>query len=166
MARPWKRRAPIAVGVIVGALCLCICCIAAVPLRDMAANNLQLRRYERAFGNLGHPSATTVIASRSAVGLLSGNSNHCDFFVGEMRRYSGDPHRVLAYYAHRQVANHTVSVAFVTGGELAEPGLWFLPQNLRHPAQWLGHPAGASDQLYIVLVLDVGHDPGWDLRCS
>ena len=83
-----------------------------------------------------------------------------------MRRYSGDPDRVRAYYADRHVANHTVSVAFVTDGEFDEPGLWFLPQSLRHPAQWREDTSGASDQLYVVLILDVGHDPGWDLRCG
>jgi len=40
------------------------------------------------FRSIKHPHGTIMVAEREAMGLF-GNGNHCDFFVGQIRTYTG-----------------------------------------------------------------------------
>jgi hypothetical protein len=63
------------VPIVLGSLCLAPC----LP-HDL--HQLQLRREYR---TLLHPAPGRVLASEADMGLLEGNGNHCDYFVGELR---------------------------------------------------------------------------------
>ena len=58
-------------------------------IRDSLIHNLRLSRMKRLLDEISHPDNTEYIFSRSVLGLLAGNGNHCDYFVGEMRSFKG-----------------------------------------------------------------------------
>lgn len=56
-----------------------------VVLSPCGQNELTLLRRRRAFEAIVHPPGSVLLREASAVGLLEGNGNHCDFFVGQLR---------------------------------------------------------------------------------
>jgi hypothetical protein len=53
-------------------------------ITDPLSNNRKLRKLEHAFQDIQHPEGTVILSTRSDIGILSGNGNHCDFFVGSI----------------------------------------------------------------------------------
>ncbi|MEK7137275.1 MAG: hypothetical protein AAB853_03245, partial [Patescibacteria group bacterium] len=51
---------------------------------NMFLNTLSLRTFERNFAVIEHPALTTSLAMFSKIGQLGGNSNHCDYFIGNL----------------------------------------------------------------------------------
>lgn len=60
-------------------------------------NNFRLWRFEQHFAALSHPPQSKFIERKKAVGLF-GNGNHCDFFVAELRSFSGSQHNIRNFY--------------------------------------------------------------------
>src|SRR5687768_14940401 len=64
-----------------------------------------LRALHKSFQEIKHPTGTTHIVSYQELGLLAGNSNHCDYFVAEMRNYSGSKKQIINAYKRTRVWN-------------------------------------------------------------
>lgn len=74
-------------------LCARSCCA------DTIAHEQKLWRLEGSFRDVTHPAATALVTKRSRVGLLLGNGNHCDYFVGELRRTALSKELIREAYA-------------------------------------------------------------------
>jgi hypothetical protein len=72
---------------------------------DYFTNNRQLHQIENALTAIPIPPQTQRLVTRSAVGLLVGNGNHCDFFAGTVFRSSSPPDLVRQHYAGRTFLN-------------------------------------------------------------
>lgn len=66
-------------------LALPVLLIAVPQLWVRHAHDRRLQRLEETFANLKHPPGTRELAIESDLGLLQGNGNHCDYFVGSLR---------------------------------------------------------------------------------
>lgn len=70
---------------ILGAVILLLCVDFLVALTwRVPVHNAHLRAFERSFESVLHPTQSTLHARHAEFGNF-GNSNHCDYFVGEFR---------------------------------------------------------------------------------
>ncbi len=133
-----------------------------MPVHEWKAWNLS-----RALGAVRHPAGTSHVTSQRRVGLLLGNGNHCDFFAGELRKYSGTREQLQAAYAGMTVPSpfgrypEEVRIAFFEAPE-ARP--LDLPSDFDEPGEW-DVPPSEAPSLYLVYLFNGGHETGYDLRC-
>jgi len=139
------------------------------------SHDVYLWQLSRSLTALKHPQHTQRVAVVKDLGLLVANGNHCDYFVAEMRSYSGDlsPDSIEKFYRNSQIWNplnrryERVSVGVVENGGIKSDEDWtgtgdflkdyfksYLPRKL------------SNQKLYFVLFLDVGNSTGCDLRCT
>jgi hypothetical protein len=143
---------------------LLLCC-GMLSLPDIFIHNQRLASYVVAFQKMEHPLGTSELSFRSMVTLV-GNGNHCDYFVGEMRQFTGERQAIIDFYEGQEVHGQPVFVAFVENGEFPhETSLRYLPQGLDNPKNWLDSPFGSLENVYVVYVFDIGNDAGLDFRC-
>ena len=131
-------------------------------------NDYRLWKVERSFRAIDHPPGTKLIKRLREVGLLIGNSNHCDYFVGELRSYTGRPEAIAAAYRSAKVWNPLpdggeIRVVFLKDGQIPEEERFETPYKLREMKEWGDVPA--KGKMYFVYFLAAGQDPGLDLRC-
>ncbi|MDQ3814525.1 MAG: hypothetical protein M3347_11310 [Armatimonadota bacterium] len=135
-------------------------------------NNRRLRQVENSFAQLKHPAQSTLVRRVSDVGLLIGNSNHCDFFVGELRSYTGTQQQILNFYKRSQTWHSLPDtgqagkhIVFVSQGVI--PKSAHLPYGYQKSEDWSITSQMKRQQLYLVYFLDVGvMNAGCDLRCT
>lgn len=72
---------------------------------DRRSNDLELEAIEKVFNGLPHPPGSELMSRRSRVGLLFGNGNHCDFFIGEIRRHLGTAEQITNHYKVLSLSN-------------------------------------------------------------
>jgi len=159
------RQAAKWVGMLLAFYLLCLLLCGIVFFSSILTHNRELAQYAIDFEKIEHPANTSSVSFNRAVGLLSGNGNHCDYFVGEMRRFTGERQELVIFYADQEVAGKSVRIEFVENGEFARLDRWSLPNGLDHPQGWLKSSTDSLNNLYVVYVLDVGYEPGFDIRC-
>ena len=152
----------------VGYILLLACVVLPFPIyKDYLVHEFKLYREVWAFHQLKHPAGTSQIAFQKYLGLYLGNGNHCDYFVGELRQYTGDRKSVENFYAGKVVDNLGVSVAFADNAdfldELRQSDLPFRFDALPLSSE---STSPVPDHLYIVYIFDMDFDPGWDIRCT
>jgi hypothetical protein len=149
-------------------LILLTCGVLTFPIyKDYFLHDYTLYREVNAFRQLNHPAGTSRIAFKKFLGLYLGNGNHCDSFIGELRRYTGEQQSIETFYSGKIVADLGVGVTFVENGEFPEQfRQWSLPYRLDSLSAWLDSPAIPHDHLYLVYISDIDLDPGWDFRFS
>ncbi|OGG49227.1 MAG: hypothetical protein A3F84_23955 [Candidatus Handelsmanbacteria bacterium RIFCSPLOWO2_12_FULL_64_10] len=131
----------------------------------VGSNSLRLRRMEGVFRAVPHPPGTELIRLRSDIGILHGNSNHCDFFVGELRRYGGSESAIREHYSDPRVLatlskDLSLELVFIQNGKI--PDDEDMPDALRNLSEW-DLPPGET-RAYLVFVFDQ-HEPNLDPRC-
>ncbi len=148
-------------------LCLVACVIVLSPvIGDTMAHDRKLRRYQAALNEAQHPGDTSLIRAEKRVGLFAGNGNHCDYFVGELRRYSGSRQEIKEFYAGVSIEGHgPVELLFVENGQFPELARQTLPHKLDELAEWSVSAAELRAGVYLVYVLAPGFDAGYDIRC-
>ena len=152
----------------VGYIFLLTCVVLPFPIyKDYLIHDYKLERQVWAFDQLKHPPGTRRIAFQKYLGLYLGNSNHCDYFVGELRQYNGEQQAIESFYADKVVDGLGVSVAFARHGDLlGELRQSDMPFRFDALPVWSEPSAPASDHLYLVYIFDINFDPGCDIRCS
>jgi hypothetical protein len=157
-------------------LFICVAVIGFVPALFFIypwLNNRKLYKFERSFTALKHQPGTTSIKQASRVGLLVGNGDHCDYFVGEIRTYSGNPKSIGTFYStttlpspHGNRRSEPPSVVFLKNGDIAARDTYHLPSGLQSIKDW-ELPAGSGGKnLYLVFFLEPGDmNAGCDIRC-
>ena len=152
----------------VGFIILLVCVVVPFPIyKDYLVHDYKLEREAWAFKQLEHPPGTSRIAFQKYLDLYVGNSNHCDYFVGELRQYTGDSQAIESFYADKVVDGLGVSVAIARNGDLLEELQQSdMPFQFDNLPVWSTSSAPARDHLYLVYIFDINFDPGWDIRCS
>ena len=149
------------------AACLILCAILLFPFaRDVLLHDYALYRYSQAFRRISHPANTSPVSYKKYVGLISGNGNHCNYFLGELRRYSGDRQTISSFYAGQDYTGLGDGLMFIENGEFPAAGRNWLPPDLAVLSAWLDSPDQPRDHLYLVYTFHLDLDPGLDLRCS
>lgn len=69
------------------------------------ANDRRLSQITQQLKALPLPPETIEVSSHAAVGLLAGNGNHCDYFVGAVYRSQSSEEDILKHYQGRQFQN-------------------------------------------------------------
>jgi hypothetical protein len=135
--------------------CLPVVTLVVFVLGDVWGNSAALRRFQSQFATVSHPTNTRLITGRACVGLLVGNGNHCDFFVGELRAFSGDWDHVEKGYMgqaivspidEKRVPVRALRVSDAFGGQER------LPRDLETLEGWKADVQGDVEKLYIVYV--------------
>ena len=129
-------------------------------------NSYRLARIERGVVNLPHPAGTEPLRTFSALGILTGNGNHCDYFVGHARWHTSTQEQVEAFYDGTSFYNpvsgryESVEVTwFGVDGELSG----FLPSDYESTVDWqLGEEKQSN--VYVLVVMR-SYEPNADPRC-
>ncbi len=143
-----------------------ICGLAiAGPVIRPAMNNLSgsiaLHKFETAFRDVQHPVGTELLSLRTLMGDFAGIDQGCDFYVGEVRRYSGSEEVIIIAYADRAIRDNPLQVVFIESGQIPARVSNFLPEPLDNLAGWELPPGVEQQALYMVYLLVV--DYVWNL---
>jgi hypothetical protein len=134
-------------------------------------HDISLWRFKRSFLMLRHPANSALIKQFSAVGLLEGNGDHCDYLAVQFRETDQSPEEVLLYYSNLRVPR--VDPSYETGFENQVPVHIGFPDRQRSDIDHLINSkmfvAVRSKQsrktLYLIYSIDAGYPPSFDLRC-
>jgi hypothetical protein len=133
-------------------------------------HDLNLWRLGRHYARLVHPAGTRVVRRWSEVGNLIANGNHIDYFVGEMRSYTGSRQAIRHFYNGKTIwfpaarRRWGVDFLFVDELKINEMTDLSVPHPVVETATHLGRHQAMRHHLYIVYVFDSGYDWGWDIR--
>jgi len=141
---------------------------------SMLLNNADLKAFKRGFGTIVHPPASASLAISSRVGNLGCASNHCDFFVGNLRASPLPQDALLAHYTGMTIPAPFDRTIF---GESTEVQIWFFDDEVPECApavdglfnrqqDWgVDLSAHSGRTIYMVYAEEAGAPPGADIRC-
>lgn len=162
----WKRLFRILILSLLGWLTLTIFgpCTA-----DSVRNSYHLYKMESGLRDMPVPARTQQLDFRSAVGLLVGNGNHCDFFVGAIFQSELSVQEITAHYTGRKFTNpktgtqEEVSLAILQSTDDLER--MYLPDYLDNARAWgLKTAHFAQGTVYMISIFR-SCEPNHDLRC-
>jgi hypothetical protein len=163
-----KKRTVLSVFIVYGGLLL----VLGASYRLVFSHDFYLWQLSRSLAAADHPSQTRHIAFAKDIGLLVGNSNHCDYFVGELRSYEEQSKKEIeAFYKDAFIWNplnrrkEHISIGFVENGKISSNADWLgAPEFLKdHFTPYLRRTK--NQKLYFIFFLDVGNEVGCDVRC-
>jgi len=167
--------------VIVGKFFAIIICIPIVGLVifmspwlwKIPIHNMRLLLFERSFNAIEHIEGSRKIASHKEFGNF-GNSNHCDYFVGEFR-VSDLPREVIAsHYQNLHIPPPDDSLDVWSGSPPKETDIevYFLDEAVFQHWPWsdwlIKYSKRLADNLentYLVFAMEDGYTPSGDFRC-
>ena len=136
---------------------------------DAITNDLRLSQITRQLNTLSQPPNTVQISSKSAVGLLQGNGNHCDFFAGAVYRSQSSAEAIQQHYKGRQFQNPVTGrnedwnlTILVDNNSL--DSVW-LPYDFDHPEAWGLTPESYSTETLFLVNAMRSYDANGDFRC-
>ena len=125
------------------------------------SNDIKLKKMDIQLSQIKHPVGTSLISTRGAIGVLWGNSDHCDFYVGEMRQFDSNRQKVLDFYH-----DPDINIAFIENKTMPDGFTTFdVPHELNTFADWGISTADVPENLYLVYIFDGFGDVGLDFRC-
>ncbi|HNT78768.1 MAG TPA: hypothetical protein PKH77_27490 [Anaerolineae bacterium] len=140
----------------------------------------EAQRFVHNFEQIPHPANSELVVSRADTGLLVGNSNHCDFFAGQIRWSMLTQQEIEDFYRGQTIplarnrglwdedkTAVDIYTIFIEEEQITYPLVGGLPTSLETASDWdidlADYPEGI---LYVVYAFDVGYEPGpWDLHC-
>lgn len=134
----------------------------------MPIHNYQLSKMQKHFRSTMqsvHPAPSELRAEVAEFGNF-GNSNHCDYFIGEFRSSHLSREEILRKYA-------AVATSSFVGDRLLEVGVYFLDEDIfmDHPlSEWLekylpNNRDIMNKNTYLIFTEDAGNPPDGDIRC-
>ena len=165
-----------------------VACLAMLLMFHDPQNDLRLQRFAWNVAGIDHPPDSELLAAHAIVGKLSGNSNHCDYFAGQLRWAPLSGAEIEDYYAGATVPparnegqnfsegpSHDVEIYVIvvasegvidlSAMEAASYGP-ILPYSFDEPSELAvnlsDYPEGT---LYLVSAMDYGYPAGRDMRC-
>ena len=72
---------------------------------NTTTNSSHLRLFRKRIKALSHPDHSESVTTHSKIGLLVGNGNHCDFFVGHIRSFDGNKVMIQNHYKNLTFLN-------------------------------------------------------------
>ena len=119
------------------------------------------------FISLFHPQDTSRVALKSKVGLLAGNGNHCDFFVGKLRTYAIEKEKVKNHYADSSIDNpvsgrrQNIEILFIDNGIIPEARL---PYDFDNLDGWNLPSDEKLKPMYLLYIFN-SYEANADVRC-
>lgn len=152
-----------------GLIAFCLVVLFALSITwKIPIHNYQLwamQRHFRSSMHSVHPVPSQILAEMAEFGLF-GNSNHCDYFVGEFRSSPLSKEELLQGYA-------PVATSSFIGNRLVETGVYFIDEDVftHYPlSEWLEkylpeHRRVPRENTYLIFSEDAGNPPAGDIRC-
>jgi hypothetical protein len=136
---------------------------------DVLRNNQHLEELKLALEAVPTPPDTERLVTRTAVGLLIGNSNHCDFFVGSLYRSACTPDSIREHYEARIFLNPiSGNEEHVSLNILSNRESWkavALPPELQTAEAWgISNNLFATGTVFLVTVMR-SYEANRDCRC-
>jgi hypothetical protein len=150
-----KQRLP---ARILGILTAVMCLLAGATVPS-ARHAWVLRTLKHELAGLQHPPGTEVIDETSDFGLLSGNGNHCDFVVYQLRLGNQNWEELAANYERAHPRGGELDLEMIRNGSVVRSLVGFTtpgrrPHGIEHVARG-----------YVVSLHDYGNDPEGDVLC-
>lgn len=146
-----------------------ICALLFVIFVGPITNEVHLWQIRRQLKAIQPPPETEEISSHSAIGLLVGNGNHCDFFAGTVYRTQSTPGTIQAHYQDIQFLNpisgepEDLSVTILTDPSSFD-SVW-LPYDFDHSEAWgLTADSYHVGTLFLLCVMR-SYNANGDFRC-
>lgn len=159
------------VAIVAAVLLPCIALLGAVTWR-IPLHNVNLRAFQRSFAALSHPSESQLVMELSEFGNF-GESNHCDYVVGEFRSTSLPRGKIEQYYESTSIPSpdrtqhawdgeppawNEVEVAFEDDGIFQ----WYPWSEWWSRVERSSLP---SEKTYLIFASADGYPPRGDYRC-
>lgn len=151
------------VGVVVLVLISPFCVCGMLFVGSAVAHNHKLAEYEKQLRYLEHPPNTSCISLEKAVWGES-TANGCDYFVGELRRYTGSTQDIVSFYQNGARSNRfyeDLAFLFFVGDDFPSVSL---PGRFAEPSDWEISPSELQGPLYMIYFWTYG-DSFFDYRC-
>ncbi|MCE5322729.1 hypothetical protein LLG46_05350 [bacterium] len=148
-------------------------CLAVLLWWGIFSHDWNLMRLRHRFLRIEHPAGTKLVMKKSDLGLLIAASNHMDYFVGEMRSYSGSQARIRRFYSNKTIWNpiagrrYDIQVLFPDElDKLRARDPVVLEFEIPRPALEMAKNWSNKNRnhFYIVYVFDPGYACRFDLR--
>ena len=136
------------------------------PVFRNLEKEMALQDLEAEFDGIQHPEKTTPLARQKAAGLFTETSQACDFFIGEIRSYTGEKDQIVNWYADQKVGEGEIGLTFIENREIPASDQAHLPNTLTSLSQWEVDPAQGNQPLYIVYILLYGQDAKNKIECQ
>jgi hypothetical protein len=163
---PQRKRLIVSLLIILCMSCSIFCLMPTFFIgRDVLPHQIRLLKYARDFEAMPYPPDTQRLDTYKTLGLLTGNGNHCDIFVGELRSYSGDRTVIQEFYKH-EYPSSMLGVVFTENGDLPRESDSLIPSERGRLAYWNIPPGIDPEHVYLVFSFTfIDFDPGFDVRC-
>jgi hypothetical protein len=134
-----------------------------LPFFEDLTRDALLEDYQDAFEHVEHPAGTERIVLRALVVYPGAGGQGCDFFVGELRRASGQLDAILPAYAGQEAGGAPLQALLLAEGAFPAAAGNMLPQPLGDLAGWeLSNSVETPD--YVVFVLILGEEGSYGCR--
>lgn len=153
-------------------LLLCIAFIAALTWK-IPIHNANASTFHKNFSAVMHPKKSRILTPMADFANF-GNSNHCDYFIGEFRVSSLSRTELILQYEEQTIAPPNGQNGIRNGDPHRESSIEILftdSETFRHwPwSEWLDSVQHFSPEpeetIYLVYALASGYPPGGDYRC-
>lgn len=132
----------------------------------MPIHNWKLSIIDQRFIELTHPTSSRLLAHMAEISNY-GNSNHCDYAVGEIRTSSDSKSAIEEYYKNKRIESLVQGPIHVETFFLDELDFYnFFPSGpfLEVLAKYSNFPT-TTERRYLVLTLDPMNPATFDARC-
>lgn len=142
-------------------------------LWKMPIHNMKLNVFENNFAKISHPRETELVAKMKDFGLF-GNSNHCDYIVGEYRTSNLQRETIINHYKGLHIPPPDDSLGVWDGPppKKTDIEIYFTDDRIFEHWPWsewmeehLNRLTGNRENTYLVLASEDGYPPIGDFRC-
>ena len=107
------------------------------PKMQDISRDLTLQSLETIYQTIQHPAQTGPLAFQAVFWNNAANGKGCNFFVGEIRTYPGEPAEILSAYATQNGKNAgAIQVLFIERGTIPAEQTSGIPPALRALEAW------------------------------
>ena len=138
---------------------------------DYLSNSRSLRRMEASLGELPLPPQTEMIANHSRFGILSGNGNHCDFFVGASFRSTLAPEAIREHYARLTFLNpvtfkqEAYKLSIIESVQSFSSSVGWFPDSMDRPDAWSVSSQDFASGTVFIVSIHRSYEANNDCRC-
>ena len=152
--------------IFIAVLLAVICFFSLLVFGGMPIHNWKLGIIDRRFSELTHPTSSRLLIHMTEIGNY-GNSNHCDYAVGEIRTLHDSKSTIEEYYKNKKIESLvqgpiSVEVFFLDASDFYDsfPNGPFLETLAKY-----SNFSTTTERRYLVLIIDPMNPAIWDARC-
>src|SRR3989304_2511720 len=130
-------------SMVYGLLAMLLICVLAVtgplgirPALNNLSARISLQKFVAAFQDLQHPVGTERLSLRTSMGDFAGIDQGCDFYVGEVRSFSGSKQDISVAYTDQEIGGNPLQVVYIESGQIPAKLSNSLPEPLDNLSGW------------------------------